>query len=77
MKSIHVCTFARQPDEERECLEAIWSVGRACKKCVSDCYRRGWPKWAVDTDNKILVSLDSQPIAARAHIAEMRKGMIA
>lgn len=42
-----------EPDRGRECLEAVWSVGRACKRCRHEsCYRVGWPKWLVDADNK-------------------------
>jgi len=48
----HLCDF-RQPPGEKECLEAVWSEGRACKRCYrDDCYRHGWAKDAVDSDNR-------------------------
>jgi len=49
-------TYSSEPGET-ECWEAIWSQGRACKKCnVSfDCYRKGWEKWQADADNLDLV----------------------
>ena len=46
--------FAAPPTADRECLEAIWSQGRSCKRCPVDCYRRGWSKGLVDVDNQSL-----------------------
>lgn len=53
--SIHICDFLSVPGKT-ECLAAIWSEGRACRKCEHPtCYRRGWPKRRVDKDNERLV----------------------
>ena len=42
-----------QPTDERECPEAVNSQGRACQRCdVESCYRQGWTKLMVDSDNK-------------------------
>ena len=54
-RNLHLCSFFEEPTGEKECLEAIWSVGRACKSCEHACYRRGWDKRQVDVDNKRLV----------------------
>lgn len=40
---VYLCNFRSEP-RERECLEAVWSVGRACKNCPADCYQAGWEK---------------------------------
>lgn len=49
---VHLCDF-RTPPGEKECLEAVFSTGRACRKCYrEDCYRMGWRKDAVDSDNR-------------------------
>lgn len=50
-----VCTAQQSPPSETECREAIYSQGRACKKCEVNCYRQGWSKDMVDRDNKWLV----------------------
>ena len=48
---LHLCDFRSEP-QERECLEAVWSMGRSCKKCYRDtCHRQGWTKYQVDNDN--------------------------
>lgn len=51
MSKVIFPTFRSEP-AERECLESCWSNGRACKDCLADCYRRGWPKPQVDVDNR-------------------------
>lgn len=46
------CDHVSPPTDEYECMEAVQSQGKACKKCdVKNCYRRGWEKWRVDADN--------------------------
>ena len=59
MKAIDITDMnhhRKQPTDKFECLEAVWSQGRACKRCfVSDCYRQGWEKRRVDADNARLV----------------------
>ena len=50
-----ICTGHYSEPRETECLEAVWSQGRACKKCTFNCYRAGWDKSAVDNDNRKLV----------------------
>ena len=58
MSVLRLCIggFAEPPGHKRECLEAIWTQGRACKRCrVSECYRHGWEKARVDADNKRIV----------------------
>ena len=53
---IHLDDF-RAPPGDRECYEACWSFGRACRTCYHDeCYRRGWVKAQVDRDNARLVA---------------------
>ena len=47
---ISLCDF-RRPPAERECLEMIWSEGRACKRCPVECYRQGWSQHQVSLDN--------------------------
>ena len=47
---MNICDFRRRPDK-RECLEAVWSEGRACKRCPVDCYRQGWSQHRVTLDN--------------------------
>jgi len=52
---VHLCDFRSVPGET-ECWEAIWTVGKSCRKCwVEECYRRGWFKSQVDEDNRRLV----------------------
>jgi hypothetical protein len=51
---MYLCTFRSEPGK-RECLEMVWSIGRACKTCTVDCYRSGWDKKSVDLDNEKLV----------------------
>lgn len=46
-----ICDFRSEPGD-RECLEAVWSQGRYCKKCDMKCYRAGWSKIEVDADNR-------------------------
>lgn len=55
MDRLNLCHF-RSPPAQRECLEAIWSEGRACRTCWVEFYRRGWKKKRVDEDNAKLVS---------------------
>jgi hypothetical protein len=55
MKVWHVDGFRCTPTHGQECLEAIWSEGRACRECKVACYRRGWCKARVDADNLRLV----------------------
>lgn len=59
MKDTPLIALARSRLEhepgDKECLIAVWSVGRACKKCRANCYRQGWSKLAVDRDNLRLV----------------------
>ena len=64
---LNLCTFAQPPTAGHECREACWSNGRSCKKCPTDCYRRGWSKALVDADNEKLVS---QMNAGEAHATE-------
>lgn len=55
MKNYPIDTFEQEPTVGRECWEAIWSQGRACKSCQADCYRKGWSKEQATADNKRLV----------------------
>jgi len=48
---IYIYNFATAPTNEYECREATWSEGKSCKKCQSDCYRKGWNKAMVTDDN--------------------------
>jgi hypothetical protein len=57
INNIHICDFANEPTKDHECLEAIWSLGRYCKKCEATCYRKGWSKKQTDVDNKRLVKI--------------------
>lgn len=50
-----VCGFRTEPGE-KECLAAIWSQGRECKRCPVECYRRGWEHRAVTLDNAARVA---------------------
>jgi len=50
-----ICNFA-QPPNEKECLEAIWSQGKACNKCCVKCYRQGMSALEATSDNKGLVA---------------------
>ena len=54
---LHVCgPHLRVPGKDGECPEAVWSQGRACRKCEHpSCYRVGWGKSNVDADNARLV----------------------
>ncbi len=52
----HLCGPNTSVPGKTECYEALWSQGRACKRCKHPtCYRKGWEKWRVDADNKALV----------------------
>ena len=53
--NMRICQFAEQPGEH-ECLEAIWSQGKACKKCPVPCYRQGMSALEATSDNKKLVA---------------------
>jgi len=55
VENIGICTFAQQPDKT-ECLEAIWSQGRACKSCNVRCYRQGMTKAQATADNSRLIT---------------------
>ncbi len=56
---IHFCDFRTLPGD-RECWEAIWSQGKACRTCHHDeCYRQGWKKARVDRDNARLVAKET------------------
>jgi hypothetical protein len=57
--------FHSEPGDT-ECWEAVWSEGRACKSCWFDCYRAGWTKSRVDTDNARLVKEKLASIARSA-----------
>ena len=46
-----ICRFAYEPND-KECLEAIWTQGLACKHCDVSCYRQGMSKQKATTDNK-------------------------
>lgn len=70
---VHLCDFRSEPDLNAECLEVIWSEGRACKKCNKTCYRSGWSKSLVDADNRTLVKLNGQPEAIKNYISKMKK----
>lgn len=50
-----VCHMRRQPGKQ-ECLEMIWSEGRACRRCQENCYRRGWTVRQVAADNRRIVN---------------------
>lgn len=52
---IHICNFVTPPSD-KECLEMIWSQGRACRTCGTTCYRKGWNRREVDADNRKLVA---------------------
>ena len=55
-KTTFLCDF-RTPPGERECLEMLWSEGRACADCYRErCYRHGWARTAVLADNKRFVA---------------------
>jgi hypothetical protein len=61
-KGLHLCCF-RQPPEDKECLEMIWSNGRACKSCYrDDCYRQGWAQQRVDLDNQARIEAKHQQL---------------
>jgi hypothetical protein len=48
----HLCTFRSEP-AEKECLEFLWSQGKACRTCfLETCYRYGWTKAMADADNR-------------------------
>lgn len=47
----HICIVNAYQPGETECPEAVNSIGRSCRKCEVDCYRRGWSKTSVDFDN--------------------------
>lgn len=49
-----VCDFRSEPTDT-ECWEVVWSMGRSCKGCYRDCYRRGWDEKRVLADNAELV----------------------
>jgi len=52
-----VCYGFSVPTETAECYEVIWSNGRSCRKCpLKTCYRNGWLKPQVDTDNTKIVA---------------------
>ncbi len=55
MSELYICRLASEPGD-KECLEAIASEGRACKRCDIDCYRRGFSKEEAAADNRKLVS---------------------
>jgi hypothetical protein len=45
------------PTVGKECLEMLWSGGRACCKCpLETCYRNGWSGKKVREDNTKLVA---------------------
>lgn len=45
------------PSAEYECMEAINTQGRACRRCHrEDCYRQGWSADVVTADNRRLVT---------------------
>lgn len=52
---MRLCTFAHPPSKY-ECLDAIWSQGKACKKCPVSCYRQGMSALEATADNKRLVA---------------------
>jgi len=51
----HLCIFGQSPTPGHECLEAISTQGRACRKCNTNCYRKGWNHDHASADNKELV----------------------
>ncbi len=55
---VHLCNQIgiREPAAGHECMEAINTQGRSCRKCEVDCYRRGWSADVATADNKRLVA---------------------
>lgn len=52
MTNLHVCSSESPPTDDHECRAAVWSQGRACKKCpIAECYRQGWAHSRVTVDN--------------------------
>ena len=49
--NVRLCDFRSAPGEH-ECLEAIWTKGRACKECSVKCYRAGMMAGEVSADNR-------------------------
>lgn len=56
MSEVHICgPHLTVPNDKHECMEAVYSQGRSCKKCEHpNCYRVGWEKAKVDADNRRL-----------------------
>lgn len=49
---MNICSHASPPTADHECLAAVFSRGRDCRKCPRvDCYRQGWEHPAVTIDN--------------------------
>lgn len=52
----HLCDFRSPPAEGHECRTAIWSEGRACRRCDVECYRAGFTAAQATADNNRLVT---------------------
>lgn len=55
MRTARICQFATPPGEH-ECMEALASYGKACKKCSVSCYRQGMSTQEATADNERLVA---------------------
>lgn len=50
-------SYARTPPKVgNECGRACLSLGKSCRKCWVDCYRKGWESRRVTRDNARLVA---------------------
>jgi len=52
---VRVFYFATPPTADSECPEAVWSLGKSCKRCPMTCYRQGMSAGQVREDNRKLV----------------------
>ncbi|KKN07728.1 hypothetical protein LCGC14_1064060 [marine sediment metagenome] len=55
LRAVRICHHRTPPTDNAECMEMLWSGGRACKRCWVECYRRGWEYRAVLADNQARV----------------------
>ena len=46
----HSCTYRTPPTVAAECHKAMCTEGKACKRCLVECYRRGWDRGQVLVD---------------------------
>ena len=76
-KDVRIGGFASQPGD-KECLEAVWSEGTACRTCQGPCYRQGWTKAAATADNRRLVKgmTEQRRVVGGLHITVQGSGLI-